>query len=62
MPTAEQFAAMSAAAHSTASCSMQSTGSYSNLGLFNVVKKYKRAKALLQVCRVLLSRTQDCFC
>lgn len=41
---------------------MQSTGSYSNLGLFNVVKKYKRAKALLQVCRVLLSRTQDCFC
>jgi hypothetical protein len=45
MPTAEQFAAMSAAAaaHSTVSCSSGS------MGMFNVVKKYKRAKALLQV-------------
>lgn len=45
IPSAEQFAAMSAAAaaHSTASCSS------GNMGMFNVVKKYKRAKALLQV-------------
>jgi hypothetical protein len=46
VPTVEQFAAMSAAAaaHSTVSC-----GS-GGVGMVNVVKKYKRAKALLQVC------------
>jgi hypothetical protein len=55
MPTAEQFAAMSAAAaaHSTVSCSS------GNMGMFNVVKKYKRAKALLQVRTVTASTGID---
>jgi hypothetical protein len=50
IPTVEQFAAMSAAAaaHSTVSCSS------GNMGMFNVARKYKRAKALLQVCTVQL--------
>lgn len=52
MPTAEQFAAMSAAAaaHSTVSCSS------GNMGIVNVVKKYKRAKTLLQVCYCIVKQ------
>lgn len=49
VPTAEQFAAMSAAAAAHSTASLHSSSSLGNLGIVNVVKKYKRAKSLLQV-------------
>jgi hypothetical protein len=60
LPSPQQLAALSAAAAAAAagsggggtppaSCSLQSAGSCSSLGASHVVRKYKRAKSLLQV-------------
>lgn len=48
MPSPQQLYAVISAANSTSSFSTQSMGSCNGLGLPHVVKKYKRAKALLQ--------------